>query len=107
VRRRLRTGFGFVRHSLVADSDGFSENTGDETWISLVIRLEEIHMADALGLPSVRGRNNVVDWSKLLFHDIGPMKLRLQRIAWNRKQDKDFVAWLQRALTRSTVIPAL
>ena len=32
-----------------------TENTGDETWISLVVRLEKVHMTDALGLPSVRG----------------------------------------------------
>ena len=47
LRRQLRQcvkdcriGAGFVRNSLVGDSDGFTENTGDETWISLVIRLE-------------------------------------------------------------------
>ena len=72
----------------MGDSDGFSENTCNETWISLVAGLGEIHMADALGLPSVRGRNDVVDWTKLLFHDIGPMKLCLQRIAWNGKQNQ-------------------
>ena len=76
----------------MGDSDGFTENTGDEMWISLVIRLEEIHMTYALGLPSVWGRNYIVYWINLLFHDIRPMKFRLQRIAWNRKQNKDFVA---------------
>ena len=63
-------------------------------------------MTDTLGPLSVRGRNNVVDWTKLLFHDKGPMELGLQWIAWNGKQNNDFVAWLERPLTRSTVIPA-
>ena len=91
----------------MGDSDGFTENAGDETWISLVVRLEKVHMANTLGLPSVRGRNHVMDRTKLLFHDIGSVKLGLQRGAWNGKQDKDFVAWLKRPLTRSAVIPAL
>ena len=94
MRKDRRIGLSFVGHSLVGDSDGFSKNTGDKTWISRVISVEKIHVADALGLPSVRGRNDVVDRTKLLFNDIGPMKFGLQRIAWNGKQDKDFVAWL-------------
>ena len=66
-----------------------------ETWISLVVRFEKVHVANTLGLPSVRGRNHVVDRTKLLFNDIGSVKLGLHRIAWNGKQDKDVVAWLE------------
>ena len=51
LRRQLRQcvkecqiGLGFVRNSLVGDSDGFTENTGDETWISLVVRLEKVRL---------------------------------------------------------------
>jgi len=90
----------------VGHSDVFSENTCDITWILLVVRLQDIHMTDGLGFTSVQGRNNVVDRTKLLFHDIGPIKLCLQRIVWNGKQNKDSVAWLERPLTRSAVIPA-
>ena len=71
-----------------------------------LVRLEKVHVANTLGLPSVRGRNHVIDRTKLLFNDIGSVKLGLQRVAWNGKQNKDFVAWLERPLTRSTVIPA-
>ena len=58
--------------------------------VSLVVRLEKVHMAITLGLPSVRGRNHVIDRTKLLFNDIGPVKLGLQRIAWNGQEDNDF-----------------
>jgi len=77
VWRRLWQCVGDSRTDLSGLSDGFS---GDKTWISLMVLLDEIRMADWLGLASVRDRDNIVDRTKLLLNDIWSLKFGLQRV---------------------------
>jgi len=65
-------------------SDGFRGDTRDETWISLMVLFQEIHVADTLRLASVRSRYDISDWTKLLLDDVWSMEVDLQWVTQYR-----------------------
>jgi len=68
----------------MSDNNGFRGDTRDKAPISLVLLLQEVYVADTLGLASVRSRDDIIDWSKLLLDDVRSVEFGLQRITWYR-----------------------
>jgi len=68
----------------MSDNNGFRGDTGDKAWIPLVVLFQKVYVTDTLGLASVRSRDDIIDWTKLLLDDVGSVELGLQRITWYR-----------------------